>query len=106
MSANAPRVTCKPVDLTQFYNWPGDASSVAGVTNEARDTEWIERLRENVRRLPKGEFGSWGVPFEFASEGSGASVVMLVNGEVTVPIDGEASHVCIAHAWGQIPTTM
>ncbi|MFC1452696.1 CehA/McbA family metallohydrolase [Verrucomicrobiota bacterium] len=87
----------RTVDLSAHLNWP---------KRMPRD-EWWQTLAKNVRNHPSGNLACWGIPF-VGSGPKGPRVVLLALGkqEITVPLNASATHLCVLHAWPQIPGTI
>ena len=87
---------CATVSLGRCFNWP----------QRVKRGEWWRKLRDRVRDYPESTQASWGVPFVMG-KGRGPRVILVADGcEVTVPLNGKASFVCILHEWVQLPGTV
>ena len=100
--------SCRTIDLSASVNWP---------RRVPRD-EWWQNLAAGVRDYPTGRQEPWGIPFQMA-EGRGPRAILVaaaasarggsVGGgspEITVPVKGKASHLCVLHDWRQLPDTV
>jgi len=85
---------CKPVDLNKFVNWPKHVSV---------KPEWKD-LAAKVLKYPVGRQRSWGIPFQMV-KGAKAKVILVRAGDpgVEIPLNLEASYLCLLHAWEQLP---
>jgi len=85
------------VDLSEYVNWP----------NRVPNTKFWHELAENVRAIPDGEIGPWGIPFAMP-KAAARRVILLATGrsEVAIPLRGRATFLCFLHYWPQIPETV
>ncbi|MBM4048459.1 MAG: hypothetical protein FJ279_25425, partial [Planctomycetes bacterium] len=88
---------CEIVSLGRFFNWP---------SGTAKD-EWWQKLAEGVQKYPAGKQRPWGIPFLMA-EGAGPRVILVSKDSkpVTIALNRKATHVCLLHAWAQLPSAV
>ena len=95
----------RTVNLSAHFNWP---------RRVPKETYWQE-LAAEVRDYPKGQQQPWGIPFQMAgaskalrASASGPRAILVARGkrEVTVPLKGKATFICLLHTWRQIPETV
>jgi hypothetical protein len=61
---------------------------------------WNDAIVKNVHQMPRGQQAFQGIPFLLGPKGDARKCMVLAGGkssEVTVPLKGRATHVCIAH---------
>ena len=83
--------TFTPVKLQRLATWP--PATVKGA--------WWQELAKRVAMYPTKGATAWGIPFELPKQGR--AILLQAGGEVSIPLVGLATYLCLLHEWRQLP---